>query len=139
MSVGSLHHIELWVPSLNRAIESYGWVLTALGYGEFQHWENGRSWRLGGTYIVVEESTALVGSEHDRLRSGVNHLAFHAGSVDDLDRLVAEAPRHGWQLLFSDRHPHAGGPDHYAAYLENQDGFEIELVADSAPIVPIIT
>lgn len=82
---------------------------------------------------------ALVGSENDRLRSGVNHLAFHAGSVDDLDRLVAEAPRHGWQLLFPDRHPHAGGPDQYAAYLENQDEFEIELVADSGPIVPITT
>ncbi len=139
MSVGAVHHIELWVTSLDRAIESYGWVLEALGYDEFQHWENGRSWRLGGTYVVVEESTALVGSEHDRLRPGVNHLAFHAGSVDDLDRLVAEAPRHGWQLVFADRHPHAGGPDHYAAYLENQDGFEIELVADSGPIVPSIT
>jgi hypothetical protein len=36
---------------------------------------------------------------------------------------------HGWTLLFPDRHPHAGGPDHYAAYLENTDGFEVELVA----------
>jgi hypothetical protein len=31
--------------------------------------------------------------------------------------------------MFPDRHPHAGGPDHYAAYLENTDGFEVELVA----------
>ncbi|EQD64343.1 Glyoxalase, partial [mine drainage metagenome] len=31
--------------------------------------------------------------------------------------------------LFEDRHPHAGGPNHYAAYLENDDGFEVELVA----------
>jgi len=27
-----------------------------------------------------------------------------------------------------DRYPHAGGPDHCAAYLENEDGFEVELV-----------
>jgi len=27
------------------------------------------------------------------------------------------------------RYPHAGGPDHCAAYLENEDGFEVELVA----------
>ncbi|MFD2027688.1 hypothetical protein [Promicromonospora aerolata] len=33
-------------------------------------------------------------------------------------------------LLFPDRHPHAGGPDHYAAYLENEDGYEVEVVAD---------
>jgi len=32
--------------------------------------------------------------------------------------------------MFSDLHPHAGGPQHYAAYLENYDGFEVELVAD---------
>jgi hypothetical protein len=31
--------------------------------------------------------------------------------------------------MFADRHPHAGGEDHYAAYMENQDGFEVELVA----------
>ncbi|MFS8204663.1 hypothetical protein ACLVWQ_39055 [Streptomyces sp. CWNU-52B] len=38
-----------------------------------------------------------------------------------------------WQLLFADRHPHAGGPVTYAACLENRDRFEIELVADPAP------
>jgi hypothetical protein len=42
---------------------------------------------------------------------------------------VAEAPDYGWQLLFSDRHPYAGGPSHYAAYLENAEGFEVEVVA----------
>jgi hypothetical protein len=45
-------------------------------------------------------------------------------------RLAAEGPALGWTLRFPDRHPHAGGPDHYAAYLANTDGFEVELVAD---------
>jgi hypothetical protein len=31
--------------------------------------------------------------------------------------------------MFADRYPWAGGPGHYAAYLENTDGFEVELVA----------
>lgn len=139
MTVGAVHHIELWVPSLERAVESFGWALGTLGYEEFQRWENGRSWRNGVTYVVAEESPAVVGGEHDRRRPGVNHLAFHAGSVDDVERIVEEAPHHGWTLLFSDRHPHAGGPDHYAAFLENEDGFEIELVADRSrprPNVP---
>jgi hypothetical protein len=35
--------------------------------------------------------------------------------------------------MFADRHPYAGGPATYAAYLENEDGFEVELVAASAP------
>jgi hypothetical protein len=46
-----------------------------------------------------------------------------------VDRLVAQAPDRGWSLLFQDRHPYAGGPDHYAAYLEDRYGYEVELVA----------
>jgi len=49
-----------------------------------------------------------------------------------VDALVAAAPRHGWSLMFADRHPHAGGQDHYAAYLANTDGFEAELIAADA-------
>ena len=36
---------------------------------------------------------------------------------------------HGWSLLFPDRHPFAGGPEHYAAYLKDRHGYEVELVA----------
>lgn len=125
-----LHHVELWVPSLAEAIESWGWLLGELGFAPYQKWDAGRSWRRDRTYIVLEESPALRGRTHDRLRPGLNHLAFHAGPRAAVDRLVAEAPAHGWSLLFADRRPYAGGPEHYAAYLEDRCGFEVELVAD---------
>ena len=99
------------------------------GYEPFQDWDKGRSWRLAGTYIVVEQSPAMTSDGHDRLRPGLNHLAFHAGGRADVDAITAAAPAHGWTLLFQDRHPHAGGPEHYAAYLANSDAFEAELVA----------
>src|SRR6266511_327516 len=86
-------------------------------------------WRLGATYIVVEQSSALAAAEHDRRRPGLNHLAFHVESTELVDALTAQAAEHGWTLMFADRHPHAGGNDHYAAYLEDPDGFEVELVA----------
>jgi catechol 2,3-dioxygenase-like lactoylglutathione lyase family enzyme len=126
---GRLHHVELWVPSLDRAELSWGWLLTTLGYSEHQRWEAGVSWILDATYVVVEQSPALAGDIHDRLAPGLNHLAFHGGTRDEVDRLVEAAPEHGWVLLFPERHPHAGGPDHYAAYLENGDGYEVEVVA----------
>jgi catechol 2,3-dioxygenase-like lactoylglutathione lyase family enzyme len=126
---GALHHVELWVPDLARACEQWGWLLSELGYVQFQDWEHGRSWLLGGTYLVIEQSPALSASDHDRLRPGVNHLAFHAGSRASVDALAAAGPAHGWTLLFPQAHPHAGGQDHYAAYLTNTDGFEVELVA----------
>ncbi|WP_241564683.1 VOC family protein [Nonomuraea polychroma] len=128
-ATGMLHHVEIWVPDLRRAIGSWQWLLQALGYTVFQDWEDGRSWRLGPTYLVLEQSPALTADHHDRRRPGLNHLAFHVESRALLDALVEQAPAHGWTLMFPDRHPDAGGAQHYAAYLEDEDGFEIELVA----------
>jgi catechol 2,3-dioxygenase-like lactoylglutathione lyase family enzyme len=126
---GSLHHVELWVPDLDRAIASWGWLLGELGYEQFQDWPDGRSWRAGGIYIVLEQSPAMSAHEHERCRPGLNHLAFHVATRRRVDELAAEAAHHGWSLLFGDTHPHAGGAEHYAAYLENNDGYEVELVA----------
>jgi catechol 2,3-dioxygenase-like lactoylglutathione lyase family enzyme len=120
---------SLWPgpPDLPRAERSRGWLLTRLGAEPFQSWEHARSWRHGDVYVVVEQSPALVGHAHERRFPGLNHLAFHAPG--DLDALVAEARDRGWRLLFPDRHPFAGGPEHRAAYLEDADGYEVELVA----------
>ena len=129
---GGLHHVELWVPDIARAERDWGWLLRRLGYEPFQDWPVGRSWRLAGTYIVVEQSPAMTAAVHDRLRPGLNHLAFHAGTRAEVDALAADGPANGWSLMFADRHPYAGGPDHYAAYLVNTDGFEAELIAADA-------
>jgi catechol 2,3-dioxygenase-like lactoylglutathione lyase family enzyme len=126
---GGVHHIELWVPDLAAARAAWGWLLEQLGYAPFQDWEHGRSWRLGPSYVVLEESPAMRREPHDRLRPGLNHLAFYVRSRATLDVIVSDAVHHGWRLLFPERHPYAGGPDHYAAYLEDGQGFEVELVA----------
>jgi catechol 2,3-dioxygenase-like lactoylglutathione lyase family enzyme len=131
---GTLHHVEIWVPNLDTAVTSLGWLLETLGYTLFQSWDNGRSWRLGPSYLVFEQSRALISDRHERCRPGLNHLAFHIEDRATVDALTVEAAHHGWSLLFGDRHPYAGGEQHYAAYLENEDGFEIELVAaDESP------
>jgi hypothetical protein len=95
----------------------------------FQEWPGGRSWRHGDIYLVLEQSPALSGEVHDRLAPGLNHLAFAAADRFEVDRLTADAPAHGWHLLFTDRHPHAGGPDSYAAYLQDDWGYEVEIQA----------
>lgn len=132
-SHGTLHHVELWVPDLRRALVSFGWLFQALGYTVDQNWDGGRSWRLGPTYLVVERSPALTAERHDRCRPGLNHLAFHVEDATTVEKLVADSAGHGWQLMFPERHPYAGGGRHYAAYLENDDGFEVELVAIDPP------
>src|SRR4051812_38158873 len=108
MSVGDLHHLEIWVGDLAVAERSWGWLLTALGYRERDRWTGGVSWsRANGPYVVLEQGPDVVATRHDRLRPGLNHLALHAGSPRDVDALVAEALQHGWTLLFEDRHPYA--------------------------------
>jgi len=119
------------VPDLARACQQWGWLPGQLGYEQYQDWEHGRSWRLGSTYLVIEQSPALTATSHDRLRPGLNHLAFHAGGQASVDALTEAAPAHGWTLLFPETHPHAGGEAHYAAYLVSTDGFEAELVASN--------
>ncbi|MDI5981478.1 GNAT family N-acetyltransferase [Amycolatopsis magusensis] len=126
---GKVHHIELWVPDLAEAEASFGWLLGELGWREFQRWSAGVSWKRGSTYLVVEQSPAMTAREHQRCHPGLNHLALHVATPRQVDRLVEDSGAHGWKPLFADRYPHAGGDQHYAAYLENAHGFEVELVA----------
>jgi RimJ/RimL family protein N-acetyltransferase len=126
---GKPHHLELWVADITRAEASFGWLLGELGWQEYQRFSGGVSWKLGVTYLVLEQSPALTGVGYERTLPGLNHLALHVDTRARVDSLVAAAQLHGWQPMFVDRYPFAGGESHYAAYLENEDGFEIELVA----------
>lgn len=128
-----LHHITLWVPDLRRAERSWSWLLGALGYTAdrsvgtvvlFRH-------RAGTFAIALEQSADMVpGMLYSRMRPGLNHMAFHVESVATLTSICDHAAEHGWSFLPADRHPIAGGAD--VAYLEDSDGFEVELVAPTA-------
>ena len=127
---GLLHHVELYVSDLQRSVEFWGWLLTELGYEPFQTWASGRSWRRGPTYIVLVQAAARqLSPPYDRRRVGLNHLAFHAGSRAEVDRLSAELGRRGIHLLYPERHPRAGGEGGYAVYFEDPDRIKIEVTA----------
>ncbi len=126
---GALHHIEIWVDDIAAAKREWGWLLGRLGYRLGDDWGHGQAWELGALYVVIEAGPDVVPGRHDRKRAGLNHLAFHGGSPDEVDAVVQECGDAGWSLMFADEHPHAGGPQQYAAYLESGEGFEVELVA----------
>lgn len=127
---GQLHHVELRTTDFGNGAPSWDWLLDELRYESFQNWSDGKSWRNGATYIVLE--VASHAGVHDRRLPGLSHLAFHAGDRATVDRLWQTAAEHGWRQLYAERYPWAGGSEHYAAYLENDDRFKVELVA--APV-----
>jgi catechol 2,3-dioxygenase-like lactoylglutathione lyase family enzyme len=125
-----LHHVFLWVPDLERAQESWTWLLGQLGYTVDPSIERVLVLRHpDAPTVALEQSPDMVpGMLYSRMRPGVNHLAFSVPPDVALRDVLAGAADHGWSLLTSDRHPLAPGAAD-VAYLEDQDGFEVELVA----------
>lgn len=124
-----LHHVTLWVPDLRRAEVSWGWLLGELDYTRDQSLANVLLFRHGsGFAVALEESPDMVpGMLYSRMRPGLNHLAFRLASPAALTDIVGAASQHGWRSLPIDGHRIAGGAQ--VGYLEDGDGFEVELVA----------
>ena len=127
MHKGILHHIEFNVSNLTRSLEFWGWLLPRLGYEPFQRWDKGKSWKKGETYIVfvqVEESYADI--PFHRKRVGLNHIAFHVESREQLESLIQELRVRNIPVLYSDRYPR---DDWYAVYFEDPDRVKVEVIA----------
>jgi len=83
-----LHHVELYVSDLTKSLNAWDWLLTELGYTVYQQWDEGRSYRFGATYLVFVQTEAdHLEPPYHRKKTGLNHLAFHASSLEQLERL----------------------------------------------------
>ncbi|MGN7968249.1 VOC family protein [Microbacterium sp. 22296] len=126
-----LHRVEVWVAELSVASVEWGWLLREVGFERSDQWADGETWRAGGgPYLTLTTSPNLSRLDHDRRGPGVNHLAFLGGTRAQVDAVMAAASANGWRPLYQDRYPFAGGPSHYAGWLENSAGFKAEIVAD---------
>ncbi|WP_371478403.1 glyoxalase [Kitasatospora sp. NBC_00315] len=108
------HHVELWVADLSLTRTQWGPVLLALGCEPFQDWAAGCSWRLADSYLVVEQSPAMLPGGHERLRAGLNHLAVHGSRAAVTVALAA-----GWTVRTDTGE---------AVHLIDGQGFELEIV-----------
>ena len=124
-----LHHLTLWVPDLERARDSWTWLLGELGYQADDTVVGILLFRTeGGASLAMEQSPDMVpGMLYSRFRPGLNHLAFAVVDDTRLEEIAAGAAVHGWSRLPVDTHPIAGGAE--VIYLEDGSGFEVELVA----------
>jgi catechol 2,3-dioxygenase-like lactoylglutathione lyase family enzyme len=123
---GQLHHVELYASDLDTSVDFWDWLLGELDYELKNEWDGGRSWINGPMYVVLVQADT---SNHpfDRRSAGLNHLAFHAASRDQVDELTAGVRAYeNATVLYEDRHPFAGG--YYALYCEDPEGIKIEVV-----------
>ena len=127
---GVLHHIEIYVKNLEKSKEFWGWLLAELGYREYQKWSKGISYILDNTYIVfVQVEDKYIDYNYHRCKPGLNHLAFYGESKNFVDEITKKLRNKGVRILYDDKHPYAGGANHYAVYFEDPDRMKVEIVA----------
>lgn len=129
---GSIHHIELYVSDLKKSVEFWEWLLTEkFSYKVFQKWDSGISFIFGDTYIVfVQTDKKYLDNSYNRKNTGLNHLAFNCNSEEFIDKLTTELKERNINILYTEKHPYAGGEDYYAVFFEDPDRIKVEVVVN---------
>jgi hypothetical protein len=67
----------------------------------------------------------------DQMKERIKFLrqSFHGRSKAHVDDLTSELTKRGCKILYSDKHPHAGGSDSCAVFFEDPDRIKVEAVA----------
>lgn len=127
---GKISHIEINVRDLERSKNFWRWLLEELDYSAYQIWDKGISFILDNTYIVfVQTREKYLGLPYNRCGIGLNHLAFFVEGKESVDELTKRLEEKGIKILYEDRHPYAGGENHYAVFFEDPDRIKVEIVA----------
>lgn len=128
---GIMHHIEIYVSDLKESKDFWEWLLFKLEYKEYQKWDKGISYILNDSYIVfVQAEDRFLDIPYHRCRVGLNHLAFYGEGKEFVDEITNELRKKEIKILYEDKHPYAGGRDHYAVYFESPDRMKVEVVAE---------
>lgn len=135
---GSLSHLDLTVTDMARSVRFYERVLGGLGYNRLpEAGADGPCWGVtdadGGVFniglqLAKPESTTR---PHDRYAPGLHHLAFHADSRGDVDRLYQLLQEIQATILDAPAE-YAYTPGYYAVFFADPDGLKLEVVHEPA-------
>lgn len=128
---GAVHHIDLTARDLARSAAFYEDVLSFLGYRRSRGDATGVDWDLsdaGRLVCSIGLKPARSDRAHDRYSAGLHHLALHASSRDDVDRLHALLVRMSARVLDAPAEYPAYGADYYALFFADPDGLKLEFV-----------
>jgi catechol 2,3-dioxygenase-like lactoylglutathione lyase family enzyme len=120
-----LHHLSFAVSDLTRSAAFYDAVLGALGYLRVWASPTGIGYGLAGG----EDRFAIKSRGGNVSAPGAGfHVAFAASSRDAVAAFHAEALKHGGRDDGAPGLRPAYGPDYYAAFVFDPDGYRVEAV-----------
>ena len=123
-----LHHVSFGVSNLERSAAFYDAVLSALGY--VRVWADSSA--VGYGLAQGQDLFAVKLRAGDAKAPGPGfHFAFAAPSREAVARFHAEALAHGGQDNGAPGLRAAYGPDYFAAFVIDPDGYRIEAVITS--------
>lgn len=128
---GAVHHLDLTVSDLAALAVFYENVLSFLGYCRSRGDSTGVDWDLrasGGLVCSVGLKPARTDRPHDRYSTGLHHLAWHAASREDVDRMHELLLAIGARILDAPADYPAYGAGYYAVFFADPDGLKLEVV-----------
>ena len=130
MPVGSLNHVVLTVNDLARSQAFYGKLLPALGYRVLYEHEESCGFRAadGMRLILAQAPEGKRGTELDRYRVGLHHLAFDAPDRAFVDSIHEKLVDWGANVLDRPAEYPQYQPGYYAVFFLDPDGMKLEVV-----------
>ena len=116
---------------LARSGSFYDQVLGFLGYQRTRNDAVGSNWELrddGRLICEVDIRAARSDRAHDRYTAGLHHLAWHAESRADVDRLHERLLAMDARILDAPADYPRYGAGYYAVFFADPDGLKLEFV-----------
>jgi catechol 2,3-dioxygenase-like lactoylglutathione lyase family enzyme len=128
MKKGVIHHLEIYVSDIEKTRKFWSLLLEELGYKIYQEFNNGFSYKLDDTYLVfVKTEDEYLKNGYHRKNIGLNHIAFHGESVENIERIKSILLENNTVFLYEDRYPYAGGNGYYALFFEDPNRIKVEI------------
>jgi len=126
-----IHHFQIQVSDVQKSARFYGELFDKLGFRKVYETEGMVEWSKKGTRIIVAQCPKrFLASGFHRKHVGLNHIAFRAGSREEVDIFCRDylVPNKIPVLYGGAKEWKEYDEGYYAVYFEDPDRIKLELV-----------